>query len=151
MQQILRRLDEQHCFKGANHSAILEPVTKFEHNSGPLLGAHPAAKQFKRVQTNQWSLSLKVGENCVMTEEGFPVLVRNIVVASSTVSLICTKFECVSEAFTYPLRSSMLGICKVEKEHRSLFSIPLSSVKCKCAYWPTLKRKDSFIVIPFLH
>jgi hypothetical protein len=151
LQQILRRLNEQQSFKVTDHSAIVEPVTKFEHNSGPLIAAHPSAKQFKRVKTNQWSLSLKVGENCIMTSEGVPALVRNIVAASGTISLICTKFECVSEAFTYPLISSKLGICKVERQLRSLFSIPLSSVMYKCVYWPIRNCEDSFIVIPFLH
>jgi hypothetical protein len=131
--------------------SFVKPVTKFEHNDGPLTIAKPGARQLKQLLTNQWSLSLKSGNNCIMTSDGCTAFVKNIVLVKEDITLVCTKFESVVDAFSYPLPSSKLSICQVEKQSSFLCNITLSDVLCKCVCLPVFKNTDCFLVIPYLH
>lgn len=151
IQQIVRRLDEQLLFGASTHNLSHEPVAKFEHNNGPVLPTFRHATQYKQLLTNKFTLSLSIGNNCIMTAGGFPALVKNIVKNASNISLICVKFRSVSDAFAYPLSSSKLSICKVETELPDLFPIDLKDVVHKCVCWPVMSDVGGFVVIPLLH
>jgi hypothetical protein len=85
-----------------------------------------------------------------MIRGGTPAFVRNIIKNEDTVSLICAKFRTVSDAFSNPLPSSKISICKVEGQCKDLV-VHLSDVLHKCVCLPVVSDKVSFIVMPFVH
>ena len=154
LQQILRRLSECHSFDtniaATSASNSVDTQVKSEHWSGPVTPGFLNARQFKRVKTNKYDFDLSAGNNCIMLHGGVPARIKNILKIANDVSLICANFEFVSDAFTYPLPSSKLGICKVKSESTDLFAVSLSEIRSKCVCWP-LNDDDSFAVIPLLH
>lgn len=152
IQQVLKRLDEQQSYGTVSHSSFIVPVTKVEHCNGPILPYMQCAKQYKRLQTDKFSLSLSNGNNCIMISKGIPALVRNIIRdRNDVICLICAKFKTVLDAFSFPLPSSKLSMCKVESELPSLFVVSLQDIVHKCVCWPVIDKIDCFIVLPLLH
>lgn len=151
-QQVLRRLDERMLFGAGPKKLILEPVTKYEHSNGPMLPSIRGATQYNRLVTDEFSLSVTTRNNCIIVKGGVPALVKNIVKSrDNVVSLVCTQFQVVSDAFQYPLPSSRLSICKVQSELSCHFLVALEDVVNKCVCWPVMSSDDSFIVVPLLH
>jgi len=151
IKQIIKRLDEEQSFRTVvdySHKELL----KGEHNRGPLLAGCTGYTQYKRLETKQWTVSNTVGNNCVIIKGGIPVLVKNIVkTKDNVITLICVKFQVLSDAFSYPLASSKLSIFKVERECQSLFPVPLTDVIVKSVCWPVSPDYEKYVVLPLLH
>ena len=152
LQQLLKRLqEEQHFQADQTHVDTQTLKLSCEHNSGPLLPTFKHVIQYRRVQTNQWILSLGEANSCVMVRGGVPALVQNIVKVDNKINLLCANFETVYDAFTDPLPSSKLTICKVKGEPSCLFAVPLTDVICKCVRLPVLDDCFSWVIMPLVH
>lgn len=155
IQQVLKRLNEQASFCFEKATQIPGLIVKNEHTRGPLLPSFRGARQYKQLQFDELALSIRAGDNCIMMENGAPLLVRNIVKFSDNddVTLLCTSFRVVTDAFMSPLPSSKLSIYKVKDECSSLQSISLCNANalCKCVCWPVGLDATSHLVIPLLH
>lgn len=151
IQQILKRLDEQESFNAKVGCSAVEQL-KCEHTRGPLLTGCTGYRQYRQLKTNKWTVSTTVGNNCVIIKGGIPALVKNIVNSKENViTLICVKFQLLSDAFTYPLKSARLSIFKVEQERNTVFAVPLTDVVTKCVCWPVISDNEKYIVMPLLH
>ena len=149
IQQIVYRLSEKQHVKSVTCSQVNgNSAVKNEHSCGPLLTAYHSYRQYRWLQTDKYTISLSQGNNCILATDGSISLVRNIIDEDGTIMLMCQRFASTSDAFTYPLPSSRLGIYKVLDKMTELFALPLSSVAYKCALLP---MKGSFVVIPLLH
>ena len=149
IQQIVYRLAEKQQAKPAICGQVhKKSVVKTEHSNGPLLADYRSYRQYKCLQADKYKVSLCLGNNCVLTANGSPALVKNILDKDGTVVLLCHYFVTAEDAFTYPLPSSKLGIYKVSDKMTDIFALPLYSVAQKCALLP---MKDSFVVLPLLH
>ena len=126
------------------------PSVKTEHNSGPVLPDFRSYRQFRCLQTDRYSILLSTGNNCILTTDATPVLVRNILTSNGIV-LMCEKFSTVEDDFTYPLPSSKLGIYKVCGQTADLFAVPVSAFARKCLLLPLDVHTDTFVVFPLLH
>ena len=152
IQQILKRLDEQTMYCIQSRSEISGLTTKLEHSRGPLLTSVIGAKQNEQLHSDRWTLTLTLGNNCIMLKDGTPALVKNIVKAKDNViNLVCTQFLVVTDAFSSPLHSSKLSILKVEQESEQLFPVTPTEVICKCVCLPTSVDANCHIIIPLLH
>jgi hypothetical protein len=155
IQQVLKRLDEQASFRFQKATQTSGLIAKVEHTGGPLLPSIRGARQYKQLQFDKLTLSIRAGDNCIMMENGTPLLVKNIVKSSENddVTLLCTSFRVVTDAFMSPLPSSKLSIYKVMDECSSLQSISLCSADalCKCVCWPVGLDASSYVIIPLLH
>ena len=155
IQQVLKRLDEQASFRFEKAAQTSGLVAKVEHTRGPLLPSIRGARQYKQLQFDKLRLSIRAGDNCIMMENGAPLLVKNIVKSSDNdaVTLLCTSFRVVTDAFMSPLPSSKLSIYKVKDECSSLQSISLGNANafCKCVCWPVGLDASSYLIIPLLH
>jgi len=82
-----------------------------------------------------YTISLSLGNNCILTAEGHSTLVQNILSPDNdgTIVLMCQRYITAEDAFSYPLPSSQLGICKVGNKLSALYALLLSSVAKKCA------------------
>jgi len=127
-------------------------TTKSEHSRGPLLTSVVGSRQYKQLHSDRWTLALTLGNNCIMLKDGTPALVKNIVkTKDNSISLVCTQFSVVTDAFSSPLQSSKLSIFKVQKECKQLFSVTPNDIICKCVCWPTSVDESSQIIVPMLH
>jgi len=152
LQQLLRRIEEQQSFTGDRSSSTTTTIkTSCEHKHGPLIPCLKGVRQYKKLQTSHWTVSLDDANSCVMICGGVPAIVKNIIKTEDTISLICAKFKAVTDAFNHPLPSSKLSICKAEGEHKGLVIVSISDVLQKCVCLPVLSDTSSFVIIPFVH
>jgi hypothetical protein len=156
LQQIMRRLHEEASIDVCHNTAVPEPTLVSEHHNGPILHGFGGVHQFKRVQTNRFTLSVNTGNNCVLLDGCIPALVKNIVQTDKGIILVCMRFVSVQEAFLFPLPSSRLNIFRVSR-CRDVFSASLSDVTHKCVCWPLFIHdslnieEESFLIFPLLH
>ena len=106
LQQILRLLHEEASLDVPRNNIHLEPTLMYEHHNGPMLPGFCGASQYRRVQTNKFTLTVSTGNNCVLLDECIPAMVRNILNTDKGIVLICTKFDSVQDKFAYSLPSS---------------------------------------------
>ena len=151
LQQLVRRLQEMQSFDAKARSSEFEHRVKMEHWSGPLPSVCSNCRQYRRLETAQWTLSVKAGDNCMLLKDGTPAVVKNIVKMNDETLIICSEFENVSDAFLHPLPSSKLSICSVTGESSRLFIISVDDVRCKCVCWPAISKADSYILVPLMH
>ena len=165
IQQILRRLDGQKLHGSPSHS-LTAPAVKFEHSNGPLLDGFTNVVQYKRLHTDNFSLTLRKGNNCILTSYYIPATVQNIVAKDSAIYLLCKTFRNVYDSFDYPVMSRALNIFAADLEVDSLIAVKVDDVLCKCVWIPgihthlhnTLHTNDNrmasrshSVVIPLLH
>jgi len=155
IQQVLKRLNEQASLRFEKATQTSGLIAKVEHTRGPLLPSIRGARQYKQLHFDKFMLSIRAGDNCIMMENGAPPLVKNIVNSSDSndITLLCTSFRVVTDAFMSPLPSSKLSIYKVKDECSSLQSISLCDANaiCKCVCWPVGLDASSYLIIPLLH
>ena len=149
IQQIVYRLAEKQHVKSTtcNHQSSAT-VVKTEHSSGPVLAAYRSYRQYRCLKTKNFKISLSTGNNCILTTDGSPALVENILTDDDSIVLICQHFASASDAISYPLQSSRLGMYKVSHRMTDLVAVPLCSVTQKCVMLPLA---DSYVVFPLLH
>ena len=126
-------------------------LLKIEHSNGPLLKEFHDYRQYMQLQTDKNIIKLSTGNNCIITTDGLPVLVKSILEKSGAVILLCERLKNVGDAFDYPLSSSTLGICKVAIEITDLFSICSYQIAQKCVLLPLDIQRSNFVVMPLLH
>lgn len=147
LSQIIRRLSEQEGQKV--NIKLPENQLKQLHKMGPLTFAYIDYQQYKEIHLPNVYISVFQGNNCVMIN-GSVALVRNIVSTADkcSVFIIYETFDNMHDFFTYPLKSSNLGIYKVSQLQGRLRVSPLSLIACKYFMLPF---KQSFVCIPLLH
>lgn len=155
LQQLFNRLSEKEQIKNKihRHKGQLNEkmLLKIEHSNGPLLKEFHDYRQYRQLQTDKHIIKLSTGNNCIITTDGLPVLVKNILEKSGAVILLCERLKNVGDAFDYPLSSSTLGICKVAIEITDLFSICSYQIAQKCVLLPLDIQRSNFVVMPLLH
>lgn len=150
LQQIASRLSEQ---TGRKHQKVSNVSTFFgrkEHSMGPLPSNVLNAKQYTDLQTANYHLSVRPGDNCVAAEDGKPCLIRNIVCSESKFLLLVEYFSVTEDFFTYPLPSSTLHIFAVRQLLGSYRTLPADLVAHKFVCLPN-DKDGSFIVLPLNH
>ena len=150
IQQILRRLDGQKLHGSPSHS-LTAPAVKFEHSNGPLLDGFTNVVQYKRLHTDNFSLTLRKGNNCILTSYYIPATVQNIVAKDSAIYLLCKTFRNVYDSFDYPVMSRALNIFAADLEVDSLIAVKVDDVLCKCVWIPGMSKNSHSVVIPLLH
>lgn len=153
LQQVVRRLSEMQSADSSNsHISVTrpkQPLCKKEHADGPVPAGFEHCYQFTDVLLGSLFLSSKVGDNCIVGEDGKYYVIVNIVSHNNRVSLVCKEFSKLSDFFQHPLPSSSLGICKVSKPVDIISLLPIAKVSRKCALFDIGCGK--FVAIPLLH
>ena len=79
IQQIVYRLAEQGNVKLIKCIEADRPVLTHEHSNGPLFSKHCRCIQYRNMICKKLKISLAIGNNCIMTTDGKPAIVRNII------------------------------------------------------------------------
>jgi len=138
LQQVIRRLIEKdQAEKTAGESSQEDIVDLlYEHCNGPV-GDLCANAQFSRYKTEQYTLTLSMPDNCVCLSDGRFNLVQNIVRCKAmTVKIVVKMIESVSDFFTFPMRSSDVGVYVVGCLSDDLHYYCISDVLFKCVLLP---------------
>lgn len=95
-----------------------------------------------------FTLSLKPGDNFCKINDGKVIQIHNIVNYNSKVYILGKYYKSVKDAYTYPVKSSLLGIEKLSKLS-SLKAWPADLFVKKCYFMPD--SVSSGISVPILH
>ena len=157
LQQIMRRLHEETSLEVHGSNVVVEPILLSQHHDGPILHGFHGASQYRRVRTNEFTLSVSSGNNCVLLDGCIPAIVKNILKTDKGIVMICVKFESVQDAFLTPSPSSRLNIYHVAGMQDHLFLATVSDIVHKCICWPLFDHDslvvddETFLILPLLH
>ena len=134
LEQVVKRVHEQCNFQVPPHPQDNFASLLYEHTNGPVAGYHEDnVKQFCEVKFEGKMYRLKGPDNVLYCDVGFCV-VKNILSQNSHVVLIVQKFKIVEDVFTYPCKSSGVGIAFVSDLSDTFDAIHIrEATKCWCA------------------
>lgn len=104
--------------------------------------------QFKKIIVNNIIFQVNSRDSCFTTDEGKIVILKNTVYKEDDVILVGNIFRKVTDFYTYPLKSSELGIVKVSQLDDNKFLFTLESIVAKCWLIPS---EDEYVRTPLLH
>lgn len=145
LQQLARRDAEQQ-----KHAVVLksEPVHAVLSKKHFVQDEIVRGDHFQKLRYGSVTFNLN-GRDCYFrTTDGVTVLLKNIVCRGSKIFLVGCRFLRYEDFYTYPVRSSELGIFSVSHldERRRVYRF--RDVECKCWMMPD---GDSFLCVPILH
>lgn len=146
LQQVVRRLSEKQIETVEQKSVF--PILKQEHVRKSTVKITGIQKQYKQIQLQYYVISIESNDNCVRLHSGEIVIVENILKTSEDILLVCRQFEYVDDFFSYPCKSSQVGICAVKNLSLVARTCSLNDIQSKCVLLPA---KDCKIVFPLLH
>jgi hypothetical protein len=125
-------------------------ILKRGHSDGPTLTTGPST-QFRRLDTPQFSVILKSGNNVLLTRSRKVILVRNIIQdVHSEITLAAQTFQVQDDFYDVPYKSSVINIYKVKCIDSSIKTFKLCDIMSKMCVIPT-EEPETFVVIPLAH
>lgn len=117
------------------------------HNEGPVLSGMNGL-QYSTFSRADFTLSIHNPNNCCGLNDNSIVIIENIVAnAANELFIIGRKFINLSDLYTEPCNSSLLGIYK-STGYENLSAWPLTSLKIK---YVKFNISDIFVLLPLLH
>jgi len=123
-------------------------VTK--KTSGILLNSIICGQQFKKVETGKFVLKTDLASSCCIGFDGSVLVIKSIVHNDSEISLICYKFETVTDLYLSPIPSNSIGTYLCRNLSVELKVISLNSISHKAIKFP-LNNLGEFAVTSILH
>jgi hypothetical protein len=145
LQQVVKRLSEMPPGRTQNPSS--DPILQHMHTDGPVPPQFIKDTQYRKVSTDQFTLSTKKGDNCIMVGDGF-ALVANVIKSEENVYIIYRTFQKKEPYFTYPCDSSYIGTYIVSGLNDALGVSKLCHIKRKCHLF---EKGNKVITTPLLH
>lgn len=148
LEQVIRRFAEitrnvkQKACKNPAHLEVGKP-----HKSAYIPQNVPFCKQFKVLHMENFIINLNPRNNCITLNNEI-VLVRNILLIDSKVSIIYQRFRDRSSFFVYPIKSDFLGVYRVWNLDTEFAIGWPEDIKCKNVILP---YKQEYVVIPLIH
>ena len=76
------------------------------------------------------------------------MVVRNIILYNNSVHVAVQRYAVTEDSFSYPVKSSFLGIYKVSRILDNLELYPVCEVLCK---YVAIPYRNIHVVVPLLH
>ncbi|XP_064465345.1 uncharacterized protein LOC135376812 [Ornithodoros turicata] len=150
LEQLVNRITEQRSVAEFDkRKKDDETMFSQKHHDGPLLDTCRGS-QYRKVQIQgKFFLQVNGRDSVCVLSDGTIVEILNIVCPANTqeACILGRKFIEKHDLYTYPCKSTMLGICKVSRMS-VLQSWPLSSVQFKCVRLPF---ETVHVIIPLHH
>ncbi|XP_077558139.1 uncharacterized protein LOC144173702 [Haemaphysalis longicornis] len=144
--QVFKRLSELEKCK--SRQANVERTVFREHMQGPVPAAFINARQFSEVVFHGHTIKTAQGDNCVLLTTDESVVVDNILSHDRKLYIVGRHFRIVQDLYTYPCRSSLLGVVMVSSLSAHSVVYKLSDIKAKCFLYP---RGNAYACLPILH
>lgn len=152
LQQLVGRLAEKRIRNNTTASGKTFQLKK-EHEAGPVPNIETCknVRQYGQLHTSKCFISCTLGDNCFMTRERKPCLVRNIICNSESVAMaVIEYFVVIDNFFNYPLPSSQINIFHVNRLAETYDVVAIDALIHKFVCMPS-ERSGSFILIPLIH
>lgn len=149
IQQIVSRINERHetSQKPRVEVHVEGEVSKPHRKNRWML--HLKGECYSRLYIKGRRVSLLRGDNFVKMDSGAIVMLNNIVKTTDGVFVVGQQFRERTDLYEKPVRSSCLGIYKVDKLSLQLMSWPVQRINCKVLGVAFHKRSSSFGIFPF--
>ncbi|KAK3918588.1 Halomucin [Frankliniella fusca] len=151
LQQICKRLIERNKFNVKRRNKNVRGF-QMPHENGPVGNLVNVVRQFRKYESQDFTLRSRRPDNCVTFRNGQIGLIRNIVECVedglSSFHVVVRVFSSCESLYDYPLESSLLGIFKVSNLDRNYYVFNFDDIKHKCLLIPT---QGSNACIPLLH
>ena len=109
-----------------------KPILKREHCNGPVPDGFQAGQpNSAELYIRDVVISKMQGNNCAVMIADDVALVRNILHYREDTCLVVDKFCTVTDSYTYPIASSILGIYEVSVLSKKLHVASVSEFKSK--------------------
>ena len=157
LQQVIRRLSEN-CSITTHKNRGINGVKK-RHSEGPLPVHFGACHQYKAANLPVGYVSSVEGDNCVMVNQQIS-LVRNLLVKNNVIYIAFQPFQQCRDFFSYPLKSSHVGIFEVAMLNDDLEVVPAQAISSKYVLLPKVSCRvndrpgdvnEIYIAVPLLH
>lgn len=150
LQQLAPRLEEERTNSSSvSRSKRASAVLSKEHLQGPVPNTWLGAKQYAKLQWDNYVLTTGLGDNCIQKHNGQPCVIRNILSLNNNVSIVVQPYMNFCNFFESPLPSSCLNIFKVWQLADKYEVVQLEHVKYKCVCIPY--ESGACVVIPLPH
>ena len=146
LQQIVKRIAELEVNKTINIT-LCESNFRSEHRKGPLLPRFQNCKQYSIFDLNNFTLTSKVGDNCVLLLGKIVVVIENLVVDNEEPFIIGKRFRDLRNLYPEPFDSTLFDIFHCRELSQNLEFWPLDSVQFKMYMMP-LSGLSSFAAFP---
>lgn len=152
LQQIGNRLHEEH---EASLCDILKLMTTNalqcfgQHYAGPTVRGC-GNPQYTSVLHKGFFISLKIGNNCCILNNGSIVVIKNIATFDSKPVIVGKQFLKVDDAYTIPCRSSEVGTFLANELSKSLRIWSLSKIRAKALKLPTY-TSGKYLIVSIIH
>ncbi|KAL3214092.1 hypothetical protein MRX96_035018 [Rhipicephalus microplus] len=148
LDQLCNRLSEQDHNVEVKDSFESNHLFKAEHDTGPLIATCRGTQYKKVVQPKGIVLASDRRNSCCKLSDGSIVIVENFAhYTSGEPCIIGNKYLNLSELYSVPCSSAMLGIFVASQLSTSLQSWPLHSVTQKCI---RTVLKTRIVIFPLL-
>ncbi|CAN8023116.1 unnamed protein product [Ixodes persulcatus] len=127
---------------------VIEGTLSREHTEGPVPPAFVNAAQFTEVICHGQSLKTTQADNCILLSNNSVAIVENILTYDRHVNVVGRLFHTVEDLYSYPCRSSLLGVVMVGSPSPHNFVCKLSDVKAKYFLDPS---GSTYACFPILH
>ncbi|CAN8019053.1 unnamed protein product [Ixodes persulcatus] len=145
--QLYKRMKENLACTSTGTQVNEETVSR-EHAEGPVPPAFVNATQFSEVIYHGRSLKTTRGDNCILHSNNNVAIVENILSYERQVNVVGRLFRTVEDLYTYPCRSSLLGVVLVGNPSPHNFVCKLSDIKAKGFLYPI---GSTYACFPILH
>lgn len=150
LQQLVSRLSEKSTSCNTKFEMKHVFVVKKEHTMGPIPQLYCALKQYRSLQLRSFFISIKQGDNCILTTGGKACLVRNILSNGSACFIVVEEFSLSYNFFEYPLPSRQLNILQVEGLTGLYETVKIEEIAYKFVCLPS-DSVGSFVLVPLIH
>ena len=149
IQQIVRRMSESAaCSELIGAQTTVTPSASHEHDSG--VGRHDGehCRQFKCLVCNGQKIKICDGDNCFIIA-GHVCVIRNIIATSDDLyDIVYSQFNSSDDFFTKPVRSSLVGIHRLQGLQAACRRTSVTELQTKCVL---LSFENCYVAVEMLH
>ena len=149
LQQVVNKLLDQSVAEPTLHEQTPSTKCKKRHLLGPLPTSLRLGEQYMNANSPVGFISIDDGDNFVQLDD-FIVQIKNIVVFRGTTYVVCSKFETADNFFSYPVKSSKVGIVVLSDLCAELLVVPIHEIKSKLVVYPH-PSSNKYVAMCLLH
>ncbi|XP_039313852.1 uncharacterized protein LOC120359664 isoform X1 [Solenopsis invicta] len=151
-QQICLRINELNMLK----LSIKEDSVRMVHShiNGPIPREYRYTKQFRKIITPSYTLSISDNNSHIELDNGTIAIVKNILFDEVHTKhyVVVNEYKEIKDFYNYPCNSSILHTFKVSNLNPTLHTYDLKNVKRKLVALPDNQSEiDTYIIFPLLH
>lgn len=116
---------------------------------------HTYYKEYRKVKVGHLQFATSDKDGCILYKSNDVTVnvgkICNVIDIDGKLVFVCRRYKKIDEFFSYPLSSSQLQIYLVSDLRRTLISVHLADIVCKCVSLPEASESDARVIYPLSH